>query len=185
MSGPELLIEQAFASSHTAKLVLPFCGEDGATSIRAWALKIFPKIQAEQEPLANGSLPDDLVVAKRAVRLSVHRWFDSNLEQMPLEMFDGILLQGSKEDAAIQGEDFKEKIMPTSAQYGVNIHAAFVNRPQNEFIWIRSYESTEKLDVYNKSPERAAYGQLTGSHIAKIEVREVEGVIGQLSSANL
>jgi len=111
MSGPELLIEQAFASSHTAKLVLPFCGEDGATSIRAWALKIFPKIQAEQEPLANGSLPDDLVVAKRAVRLSVHRWFDSNLEQMPLEMFDGILLQGSKEDAAIQGEDFKEKIM--------------------------------------------------------------------------
>ena len=80
---------------------------------------------------------------------------------------------------------FKEKIMPTSAQYGVTIHAAFVNRPQNEFIWIRSYESAEKLDVYNKSPERAAYGQLTGSHIAKIEVREVEGVIGQLSSANL
>jgi hypothetical protein len=80
---------------------------------------------------------------------------------------------------------FKEKIMPTSAQYGINIHAAFVNRPQNEFIWIRSYEGADKLDTYNKSPERAAYGQLTGSHIAKIEVREVEGAIGQLSSANM
>ena len=80
---------------------------------------------------------------------------------------------------------FKEKIMPTSAQYGVKIHAAWVNWPQNEFIWVRSYESAEKLDIYNKSPERAAYGQLTGSHIAKIEVRTVEGVVGDLPAANL
>jgi quinol monooxygenase YgiN len=79
---------------------------------------------------------------------------------------------------------FKAKIMPTSAQYGVKIHAAFVHRPQNEFVWIRSYESAETLDAYNKSPERAAYSQETGSHVAKIEVREVETAVGELAAAN-
>ena len=80
---------------------------------------------------------------------------------------------------------FKEKIMPTSGQYGVQILAAWVNRRQNEFIWVRSYESAEKLEVYNNSPERAAYSQQTGSHVAKIEVREVEGVVGALTAANM
>jgi quinol monooxygenase YgiN len=79
---------------------------------------------------------------------------------------------------------FQEKIMPTSAQYGVNIHAAWVNRPQNEFIWVRSYENAETLNAYNSSPERAAYSQLTGPHVAKIEVREVEPVIGKVPVAN-
>ncbi len=79
---------------------------------------------------------------------------------------------------------FKEKIMPTSAQYGVNIHAAWINRPQNEFIWVRSYEDAEKLAAYNTSPERAAYSAITGSHVAKVEVREVEPVIGEVPIAN-
>jgi quinol monooxygenase YgiN len=79
---------------------------------------------------------------------------------------------------------FKEKIMPTSAQFGIRIHAAWVNRPQNEFIWIRSYDSAELLDAYYKSPERAAYGEHVGSHIAKIEVREVECVVGEVPVAN-
>ena len=79
---------------------------------------------------------------------------------------------------------FKEKIMPTSAQYGVRIHAAWVHRPQNEFVWVRSYDSAEALETYNTSPERAAYSQQTGSHVAKIEVREVEAVVGDLVPAN-
>jgi hypothetical protein len=79
---------------------------------------------------------------------------------------------------------FQEKIMPTSAQYGIRIHAAWVNRPQNEFIWIRSYESPEKIAAYNSSPERAAYSAFTGSHVAKTEVREVEGVVGEVPVAN-
>jgi quinol monooxygenase YgiN len=79
---------------------------------------------------------------------------------------------------------FKERIMPTSAQYGITIHVAWVNRPQNEFIWVRSYESAEKLQADNTSPERAAYSELTSPHVAKIEVREVEGVIGELTAAN-
>lgn len=80
---------------------------------------------------------------------------------------------------------FKEHIMPTSAKFDIRIHAAWVNRPQNEFIWMRSYDSAELLDAYYKSPERAAYGEHVGSHIAKIEVREVEGVVGQVPVANM
>lgn len=69
---------------------------------------------------------------------------------------------------------FNEKIVPTSAKFGVHVIGAWVNRPQNEFIWVRTFESEEKLNVYNNSPERAAYSNETGSHIAKIEVRDVE-----------
>jgi hypothetical protein len=69
---------------------------------------------------------------------------------------------------------FNEKIVPTSAKFGVNVVGAWVNRPQNEFIWVRTFESEEALGVYEKSPERAAYTGLTGPHIAKIEVRTVE-----------
>ena len=69
---------------------------------------------------------------------------------------------------------FNEKIVPTSAQFGVRVLGAWVNRPQNEFIWVRTYESDEKLKVYEDSPERAAYTPQTGPHIAKIEVRQVE-----------
>jgi hypothetical protein len=79
---------------------------------------------------------------------------------------------------------FNEHIMPTSARFGIRIHAAWVNRPQNEFIWVRSYDSPEALEKYNTSPERAAYGSITGPHVAKTEVREVEGVIGEVPVAN-
>jgi hypothetical protein len=79
---------------------------------------------------------------------------------------------------------FQEKIMPTSASYGVKIHVAFVNRPQNEFIWVRSYETPEVLAKYESSPERAAYSSETGPHVAKIEVRHVDVAIGAVGTAN-
>jgi len=69
---------------------------------------------------------------------------------------------------------FNEKIVPTSAQFGVTVVGAWANRPQNEFIWVRTFESEEQLKVYETSPERAAYTGQTGPHIAKIEVRTVE-----------
>jgi hypothetical protein len=71
-------------------------------------------------------------------------------------------------------KQFNEKIVPTSAKFGVNVIGAWVNRPQNEFIWVRTFESDDKLKVYESSPERAAYSSDTGKHIAKIEVRTVE-----------
>jgi hypothetical protein len=79
---------------------------------------------------------------------------------------------------------FQEHIMPTSAKYGVKINVAFVNRPQNEFIWVRSYESEEVLAKYESSPERAAYSGITGPHIAKTEVRLVDVALGEISVAN-
>jgi hypothetical protein len=69
---------------------------------------------------------------------------------------------------------FNENIVPTSASYGVTVLSAWINRPQNEFVWIRQYETEETLKVYETSPERAAYSGQTSPHIAKIEVRTVE-----------
>jgi len=72
---------------------------------------------------------------------------------------------------------FNEKIVPTSAQFGVNVIGAWANRPQNEFIWVRTFESEETLKKYEDSPERATYTPQTGPHIAKIEVRTVENAL--------
>jgi quinol monooxygenase YgiN len=82
-------------------------------------------------------------------------------------------------------EAFQKHIMPTSARFGIKIHVAFINRGQNEFIWVRSYETPEALDAYMKSPDRAAYADETGKHIAKTEVRQVDLALGELSVANL
>jgi hypothetical protein len=51
-----------------------------------------------------------------------------------------------------------------------------VNRPQNEFIWVRTY--TDKADVEAKTKafqaEVARAGIKLGVNVAKMEVREVE-----------
>ena len=69
---------------------------------------------------------------------------------------------------------FNAKIVPTSAQYGVKVIGAWANRPQNEFIWVRTFDTDDTLKTYESSPERAQYTGQTSSHIAKIEVRTVE-----------
>jgi antibiotic biosynthesis monooxygenase (ABM) superfamily enzyme len=71
-------------------------------------------------------------------------------------------------------ELFNEKIVPTSALYGVHVVGAWVNRAQNEFIWVRTFENEDTLKAYETSPERAMYTSQTGPHIAKTEVRSVE-----------
>ena len=43
---------------------------------------------------------------------------------------------------------FNEKIVPTSAQYGVKVIGAWANRPQNEFIWVRTFASDDTLKTY-------------------------------------
>jgi hypothetical protein len=69
---------------------------------------------------------------------------------------------------------FNEDIVPTSAKFGVKVIGAWVNRPQNEFIWVRTFAAEDTLKTYENSPERAAYTPRTSPHIAKIEVRSVE-----------
>ena len=71
---------------------------------------------------------------------------------------------------------FNEQLAPASEKNGIHILGAWVNRPQNEFIWIRSADSTETFDAYYASEERKAIGDLPGTHLAKIEVRDVESV---------
>ena len=75
---------------------------------------------------------------------------------------------------------FNERLAPIHAKYGITIAGAWVNRPQNEFVWVRTFadeaERDAKLKTYTDSPERRAVGDLPGTHIAKIEVREVVDV---------
>ena len=72
---------------------------------------------------------------------------------------------------------FNERIVPTSASYGVNVTGAWANRPQNEFVWVRTFADEDTLKTYESSPERAEYSPLTSTHIAKIEVRNVENAL--------
>jgi hypothetical protein len=71
---------------------------------------------------------------------------------------------------------FNKHIVPTSASFGIRVVGAWVNRPQNEFIWVRTFESDAQLQTYETSAERAVYSPDSGRHIAKIEVRTVDSV---------
>ena len=81
-------------------------------------------------------------------------------------------------------EIFKNDIMPTSASFGVRIHAAWLNRADNEFVWIRSYDNDEVLEKYMTSPERAVYSPKSQLCIESTAVRTVESVLGDLPVAN-
>jgi len=54
--------------------------------------------------------------------------------------------------------------------------ASWVNRPQNEFIWIRTYADAADLEAKTKAfrQEVAAAGITLGTSVAKMEVRAVE-----------
>jgi hypothetical protein len=71
---------------------------------------------------------------------------------------------------------FKEDIETLHQNIGVPIVGTWVNRPQNEFIWIRSYKDKAELEAKNKEFQAAvaAAGVKLGSNVAKMEVREVE-----------
>jgi hypothetical protein len=75
---------------------------------------------------------------------------------------------------------WNQKLAPIHARYGLKILGAWVNRPQNEFIWIRQFEDESdreaKTKLYMESPERRALGDAPQQLEAKIEVRIVEDV---------
>ena len=80
---------------------------------------------------------------------------------------------------------FEEHIMPTSAKFGIKINVAFVNRPQNEFIWIRTYKDKADLEAKGKAfqAEVAKAGIKLGANVAKMEVREVETAFAPAASS--
>ncbi len=76
-------------------------------------------------------------------------------------------------------------MLQSHAKYGIKIIGAWVNRPQNEFVWVRVFEDEADMEAKNKayssSPERKALGDLPGQHEAKLEVRTVEDVFAPAS----
>ena len=45
---------------------------------------------------------------------------------------------------------FKEDIIPLHEKIGVPITGAWVNRPQNEFIWVRTYKDKAEIEAKSK-----------------------------------
>ena len=71
---------------------------------------------------------------------------------------------------------FKEDIVSLHQKIGVSIEGTWINRPQNEFIWVRSYKDKAEMEAKNKEFQAAvaASGIKLGGNVAKMEVREVE-----------
>ena len=71
---------------------------------------------------------------------------------------------------------FKDDIMMLHQKIGVPIVGSWVNRPQNEFIWIRNYKDKAEMEAKGKEFQAAvaAAGIKLGGNVAKMEVREVE-----------
>lgn len=71
---------------------------------------------------------------------------------------------------------FKEQTLPIHEKIGWPVVATWVNRPQNEFIWVRTHTDAADLEAKTKAFREAvqAAGITLGANVAKMEVREVE-----------
>ena len=71
---------------------------------------------------------------------------------------------------------FKEETKPIHDKVGWPVVASWVNRPQNEFIWIRTHADAADLEAKTQAfrKEVAAAGITLGTSVAKMEVRDVE-----------
>ena len=71
---------------------------------------------------------------------------------------------------------FRNDTMPLHEQVGIPIVGTWVNRPQNEFIWVRTFadeqERDARLAAFREAAQKA--GIQLGVNVAKQEVREVE-----------
>ena len=76
---------------------------------------------------------------------------------------------------------FKEQILPNHLKCGIPVVNAWVNADGTEFIWVRSFASSDDIPVkeaeYLASPERRALGEIPESHLARMEVRVMEPVL--------
>ena len=75
---------------------------------------------------------------------------------------------------------FKEDIVPLHEKLGVPIVGTWVNRPQNEFIWVRTYKDKAEMEAKGKEFQAAvaAAGVKLGGNVAKMEVRDAEAAFG-------
>src|SRR5919107_868973 len=79
---------------------------------------------------------------------------------------------------------FKDEIMVLHQKIGVPIVGTWVNRPQNEFIWVRTYKDKAELEAKTKEFQTAvaAAGVKLGGNVAKMEVREAVCVVAGLTA---
>ena len=86
-------------------------------------------------------------------------------------------------DAFLQ--HFAEQTAPLHEKVGIPIVGMWVNRPQNEAIWIRTFADEQDRDARQKAFREAAdaAGVQLGGHVAKMEVRETEPVQLPVTSA--
>ena len=77
---------------------------------------------------------------------------------------------------------FDKKIRPIHESLGIPIVATWVNADRTDFIWVRSFNNAEEIPekeaAYFASPGRQALGDIPTSHIAKMDVRLIEEVLG-------
>ncbi len=73
---------------------------------------------------------------------------------------------------------FTEQTAPLHEQVGIPIVGMWVNRGQNEFIWVRTFADEQDRDARTKAFQEAARaaGVQLGVNVAKMEVRETEPV---------
>ena len=77
---------------------------------------------------------------------------------------------------------FNEHIRPLHDRLGIRVMSTYVNADRTEFIWVRRFDSAADIPAkeaaYFASPERSALGERPTSHIAKMEVKVMDGVDG-------
>ncbi len=71
---------------------------------------------------------------------------------------------------------FEDDVIPLHETAHWPVVSSWVNRPQNEFIWIRTHTDAADLEAKTKAFQdaRAAANIQLGGSVAKMEVREVE-----------
>jgi hypothetical protein len=71
---------------------------------------------------------------------------------------------------------FKDQTVSLHEQVGIPIVATWVNRPQNEFIWMRTYADEDDRQAKQTAFLEAARaaGVTLGGNVAKMEVRVTE-----------
>ena len=79
-----------------------------------------------------------------------------------------------------QIECWRDQLLPILKEVGIPVVGAWVNRAQNEFIWIRMFKDEADMEAKNKTyqehPARKALGGYPGTHHAKLEIRNCEVV---------
>jgi hypothetical protein len=73
-------------------------------------------------------------------------------------------------------DHFEKDVKRLHEEIGWDIVSAWVNRPQNEFIWVRTYKDADDLAAKTKAflDKRTELGIALGGNVAKMEIREVE-----------